>query len=415
MEPEKRRTIGKKELNRMKRFLRALSAVLTAIVLGWYCAPSVYRVLHLPGTVASEAQLTAPTLFARSGAYSVRESGDERLHSRSSVICTASLFGMLPLRSFTVENGLPEVCLGGSAVGIVLQTNGVQIVGIESFDTASGKASPAADAGLAEGDMICAVNGTRVTDAASFAALCRASGRCELSCLRDGKPFAATLIPAKDLDGTRRVGVWVRDSTSGIGTLSFYEEATGAYAALGHGVTDVDTGKMLSPARGFLTAATVLYARKGDGSTAGELIGNFSTERSDAIATVERNTTFGIAGVLSEPPLLSPGSAQIAPAAAAHTGDASVLTAVDGVVRAYSARVIRTDVQSAPETRGMMIEITDPVLLERTGGIVQGMSGSPVLQDGKLIGVVTHVFLNRPARGYCLYAEWMADELLPAS
>lgn len=397
----------------MKRFLRAAAAVLTAILLGWYCTPSVYRILHLPDVVVETDLNVAPMLTVRpNDAVFVRESGDERLYERTETVRTLSLFDVLPLRTVSTVSDLREVRLGGETVGIVLHTNGVQIVGIESFETASGKASPAAKAGLKEGDMILSVDGTAVTDAESLGVLCRKSDSCVLACLRDGRPFTATLVPETDRSGARRIGVWVRDSTSGIGTLSFYD-TSGAFAALGHGVTDIDTGKLLSPASGFLTEASVLYARKGDGSTAGELVGSFSTKREDAFATIERNTEFGISGLLSRFDDPSPRSAQIAPAASARTGDAWILFSIDGTVRAYSVRVIRTDVQSAPETRGMMIEITDPELLEKTGGIVQGMSGSPLLQDGRLIGVVTHVFLNRPARGYCIYAEWMAAELLP--
>ncbi|MBR0507565.1 MAG: SpoIVB peptidase [Clostridia bacterium] len=398
----------------MKRFFRAVSAVITALLLGWYCVPSVYRILHIPEAVTSDPAISAPTLTTRSErAEFVRESGDERLHASTSNSYTTLLFGVLPLRTVAFVSDLPEVRLGGETIGIVLHTNGVQIIGIESFETETGKVSPAEDAGLKAGDMILSVNGILLTDAASLASLCRESDQCVLSCLRDGEAFSTTLVPAADRSGTRRIGVWVRDSTSGIGTLSFYDARTGVYAALGHGVTDVDTGSLLSPASGFLTDSNVLYARKGDGAAAGELVGSFSTDRKDAIATVERNTPFGITGTLIDFSDPAPETALIAPAAAAHSGDAYILTAVDGTVRAYSVRVIRTDVQSAPETRGMMIEITDSDLLEKTGGIVQGMSGSPLLQDGKLIGVVTHVFLNTPARGYCIYAEWMAEEFLP--
>ena len=123
---------------------------------------------------------------------------------------------------------------------------------------------------------------------------------------------------------------------------------------------------------------------------------------------------FGIGGTLAVQTDADTDFAEIAPSAAAHKGEAFILSSVDGIVSRYAVRVIRVDVQSSPDTQGMMIEITDPALLEKTGGIVQGMSGSPVLQDGRLIGIVTHVFLNQPTRGYCLYAEWMANELLNA-
>ena len=331
-------------------------------------------------------------------------------------VSAAGLFGVLPLKTVTVQTGGRTVALGGEAVGIVLKTEGVQIVGIGSVAAEAGRISPAGNAGLQEGDMILALDGKPVTDVnALMAAVEQVQDACTLLCLRDGEPFTAVLTPERDRDGTVRIGAWVRDSTSGIGTLSFYDADSGHFAALGHGITDVDTGKLLSPATGFLTDATITGLRKGTASEAGELIGTFSLNSADAIATVDHNTAFGIAGTLHESPSESVRM-PIATPTQAHLGDAVIRSTIDGEgVKEYRVRVIRVDVQSAPEMQGMMIEIVDPTLLERANGIVQGMSGSPLLQDGKLLGVVTHVFLNRSARGYCLYAAWMEEKLLPST
>ena len=399
-----------KELKRMKRLLRALCTCLAALLIGWYCVPQVYRVLHLPEHAEIAKEWRAPALWIdEETARPASESGDERLGNGSIRI---SLFGLIPVKTVS-SCVLPNtVRLGGQAIGVILKTEGVQIVGFEKIPTARGTVCPAISAGLREGDMICAVNGTEVADADAFSALCAEADRCVLSCLRDGEPFSVTVIPETDDDGTKRIGAWVRDSTSGIGTMSFYDPETRTYAALGHGVTDVDTQKLISPAAGFLTEARITKIRKGDGNTAGELIGDFSVRPENSIATVERNTPFGISGKLGTFHDANARAVSIAPSSAAHKGDAYILSTIDGTVTAYSVKVIRVDMQSSPETRGMMIEINDPVLLEKTGGIVQGMSGSPLIQDGRLIGVVTHVFLSRPTRGYCLYAEWMADALL---
>ncbi len=400
----------------IKTTMRAVSAALCAVLLGWYASPGVYRVLHLPDCVAPDTALSAPALSAeRTDAQFVRESGDERLRDAANTTVTLSLFGVIPVRTFTVQTPTKTVAAGGQAVGVVLKTSGVQIVGFEPIDTADGALCPAAEAGLTEGDMIVSLNGEEITDAASLSRLCAAAdGACILSCRRDGAPFSVSVTPAVDRFGEKHLGVWVRDSTSGIGTLSFYDPDTGAFAALGHGVNDVDTQKLIAPATGFLTPAQIVRVRKGGGKTAGELVGRFSTEQADAIATVSRNTVFGISGTLTAQPASERRLYEIAPCKAAHKGDAYILSTVDGEVAAYAVRVIRVDMQSSPDTQGMMIEITDPDLLRKTGGIVQGMSGSPLIQDGRLIGVVTHVFLNDPARGYCLYAEWMEQELFDA-
>jgi stage IV sporulation protein B len=399
----------------MKRVLRLFSLLCVTALLAWYASPQVYRVLHLPEAVDPDADLSAPAIAAETAnAQPVRESGDERIGRTTNRTMQIKLLGVLSLREVTVTSRGREVGLGGKAIGVVLYADGVQIVGFEKIETSSGMLCPAISAGLREGDMIVAVNGQKVTSSESFSVLCRASGPvCTLTYLRDGKSATTRLTFAEDGNGEKRIGAWVRDSTSGIGTLSFYDRATGAFAALGHGITDVDTQKLIAPSTGFITDAEILRVRKGSGDNAGELIGQFPVEREDAIGTVERNTVFGIGGTLAVQTDADTDFAEIAPSAAAHKGEAFILSSVDGTVSRYAVRVIRVDVQSSPDTQGMMIEITDPALLEKTGGIVQGMSGSPLIQDGRLIGVVTHVFLSQPTRGYCLYAEWMANELLP--
>ena len=399
----------------MKRILRIFSATFAVLLLCWYCTPGVYRVLHLPDAVDPKTDLSAPAVVSRvKDAYPVRESGDERFYNAQDQKEELSLLGILPLKTVNKSVQGRTVNAGGEAVGVILRTDGTQIVGFESIETENGTVCPAAEAGLREGDMIYAVNGQRVADSKSFSSLCSLSnGECTLYCRRDDETFSANVTLVSDQNGEKRIGAWVRDSTSGIGTLSFYDKDTGAYAALGHGVTDVDTQKLIAPAKGYLTEVSILQIRKSSGSTAGELIGRFSVNQSDAIATIERNTRFGICGTLREFNDPNASSFEIAPRGAAHRGEAYILSTVDGMVSSYTVNVIRVDVQSSPETQGMMIEITDPSLLDKTGGIVQGMSGSPLIQDGRLIGVVTHVFVSHPTRGYCLYAEWMEKELLP--
>ncbi len=402
----------------MKRIFRVGSTLLAAALLFWYCLPSVYRTLHAPESLDRAALASAPALhLSESQAQAVRSGNDERLSSYRETPYSLKLFGLVPVRTFRSPVSSQTVNIGGEAVGVVLRTQGVQIVGLGEVDAEDGRKSPASDAGLKAGDMILAVNGTAVADTVSFMRLCETSeGTLTLTCQREGERFTVLLSPARDSDGVLRIGAWVRDSTSGIGTLSFYDAQTRAYAALGHGVADVDTGKLLSPATGYLTEASITEVRQGGANEAGELIGVFSAKASDAIATVTKNTEFGIAGTLTSFRDASVRSYPIAPSDAAHLGDAQIYATVDGGgIQAYTVRVIRVDVQSAPSVQGMMIEITDPSLLSKTGGIVQGMSGSPLIQDGRLIGVVTHVFVSHPTRGYCLYAAWMAEKLLPST
>ena len=402
----------------MKRCIRIGSILCAAVILSWYCIPSVYQALHAPNCIENDLARSVPALqISEADVKDVRSGEDERISQYRETEQTMKLFGLIPLRTFYEPVARRTVMIGGEAVGIVLKTNGVQIVGLGEIETASGSKSPATDAGLQAGDMVLAVNGTTVADTASFMNLCSLSVHgCSLLCMRGSETFTTVITPERDRDGVLRIGALVRDSTSGIGTLSFYDANSGNYAALGHGVTDVDTGKLISPATGYLTKAVITGVRKGYGEKAGELIGTFSVHESDAIASVLQNTEFGISGSLSTLAQKSEQQMAIASTDAAHLGDALIYTTADGdAVHVYRARIIRIDVQSAPSIQGMMIEITDPALLERTGGIVQGMSGSPLIQDGRLIGVVTHVFVSHPTRGYCLYAAWMAEKLLPST
>lgn len=388
---------------------RLMGATLLGIALfGWYFSPGMMRLRSLPDIVETPTTAGAFLCSLRqdSGATFVRESGDEPLHETY----TVSLFGILPLKTLEKAVEGTRVTLGGEAVGIVLHTKGVQVVGLSAVETARGSLTPAAAAGLREGDTILAVNGVQIQGAAELPALL-GEEQVLLTCLREGEAFQLTLLPALEASsGVYRLGAYVRDSTSGIGTVSFAKN--GYFCALGHPIADIDTGKILEAGSGYITPATVVRTVKGAPGQVGELVGAFSLASEDAAGTIEKNTEFGIAGTLLED-LISGDALPLAQAGEVHTGDATLYATLEGdTPRGYACRILRADVQSAPKAQGAIVEITDEELLKKTGGIVPGMSGSPLVQDGKLIGVVTHVFVNDPTRGYCLYAQWMLQELL---
>ena len=278
------------------------------------------------------------------------------------------------------------------------------------METAQGPLSPASAAGLKKGDAILAVDGQPVFGAAGLMGLLQGREQAELTVQRGTEQLALSLRTAAERDtGLRKMGAWVRESTSGIGTLSFLQGDR--FCALGHGVTDVDTGLTLLTERGYITPATVTAALKAEAGRVGELAGEFSTRETDAVGRIDINGDYGVAGAYEGDGSLWGGEVPLAAAAQVHTGDATLFSAADGAWRGYACRIIRLKVQSMPGVQGMMIEVTDPDLLALTGGIVPGMSGSPVLQDGRLVGVVTHVFVNEPKRGYCVYAQWMLEKL----
>lgn len=395
----------------MKKLRKWISLLCVAGMMTWYVQPSVHRLLTMPNIVDEETGLAAPTLRVESDRLSfVRNTSDQRLQNvTGNEKIVLSLFGVVPVRTFTVQKQPQTLLVGGQTVGVILRTRGVQIVGLGSIQTENGTKHPAQDSGLKTGDTVLAVNGQEVLNSEHFSLLLQKNTVLELTCLRDGRTFTAKVCPQADDSGTFCIGAWVRDSTSGIGTLSFYDENTQRFGALGHGVTDVDTEVLLHTATGYLTDARITGVRSGGYGQAGELLGTFSLDVEQAIAFVDKNTEVGIFGTMSKP-VDGMVPYPLGRRETVSKGNATILATVRGdAVKSYSVQIVRTDVQASGISHGMMIEVTDPELLEMTGGIVQGVSGSPILQNGKLIGVVTHVFVNDPTKGYGVYAEAMTQ------
>lgn len=295
---------------------------------------------------------------------------------------------------------------GGQAVGIALKTKGVLVV---SRSTRDGSRTP-----LRVGDVIVSVQGEEVDSVGELSARVNASqaDTITLNVLRKGKEMTVeATAPVDNTDGRRRLGVWVRDSTAGVGTLSYVDPVTQEYGALGHAIVDGDTGDMVAVRDGAILRADVVGVTRGESGRAGELKGSFLKEN-EQIGTLELNNVYGIYGVMDEPQpcLLYPQGLPVGPRSAVHTGAASILATVDGEgIQEYSVEILRCFDQSEPSQKGMMLRVTDERLLEKTGGIVQGMSGSPIIQDGKLVGAVTHVLVNDPTRGYGIFIENMLD------
>ena len=388
-----------------QRTKKTMAAGLSALLFFWYFSPTMTALRAMPEAVEPEAAaVTGPLIRAQ--ARPVRMSGDERSEEGR----TYSLLGLVPLKTVKTVSRLPVVRLGGQAVGIVLYTKGVQVVGLTTVETADGALSPASAAGLKKGDAILAVDGQPVFGAAGLMDLLQGREQAALTVQRGTEQLTLSLRPAMERDTkVWKLGAWVRESTSGIGTLSFLKGDR--FCALGHGVTDVDTGLTLLTERGYVTPATVTAALKAEAGRVGELAGEFSTQERDALGHIDTNGDYGVAGPYEGDDSLWGDEVPLAGLTQVQTGAATLFSAADGCWRGYDCRIIRLKVQSAPGVQGMMIEVTDPELLSLTGGIVPGMSGSPVLQNGRLVGVVTHVFVNEPKRGYCVYAQWMLEKL----
>lgn len=319
---------------------------------------------------------------------------------------TYALFGTLPVKTVSVTHAPRQtVCVGGDVIGLELLTDGVVVTDMQSFETEDGEVAPAKDAGLEKGDLITHVDGIEIADNESFSAAIEKSGgkNVELTVLRENKELKISVLPRKCKQNEKfRCGAWVRDSTVGIGTMTCYDPVTGIYAALGHCVSDCVTGEELPIAGGRIVGANVWNIKKGERGTAGELGG---TLEEDVIGSIEKNTQTGVYGILYEEPL-NAGEYPVAWATEVKTGPAQILLSLDGEkIESYEAQISRINIDYNAEIKNMVVEITDEELLEKTGGIVQGMSGSPIIQDGMLVGAVTHVLVNDPTKGYGIFIE----------
>ena len=331
--------------------------------------------------------------------------------NRSRFHADLRILGFINVKTVSVEvSEGNEVWVCGTPLGIKLFTEGVLVVGMERLQAAEGTICPASSAGLRTGDVIYAVNGQAVATNEDIAKIIQNSGGISLtlSIRREEEKMEISLTPAEMNDGSGyKGGFWVRDSSAGIGTLTFYDEENGTFAGLGHAVCDVDTGDVLPLLSGEIVSASVTGVVRGISGNPGELKGIFLDAA--AIGILKQNCEAGIYGTMEAVPE-GAVSMVIAPKQEVREGPAEILATVDGAeAERYTIEIERINYSDGNPTKNMVIRVTDPALLEKTGGIVQGMSGSPILQDGRLVGAVTHVFVNDATRGYAIFAENMAE------
>lgn len=354
---------------------------------------------------ASSLSLLSPIQFSAQGIGSVN------LEFR--------LFGLIPLRQLTV-NVLPEIKLvpGGHSIGIKLHSAGVLVVGHHLVQGEGNSLSPAKEAAIEKGDLILAIDGFVLEDANQVAELIAKHGTGQRALVfeikRGDQYLTKSVKPILCQETNRpRIGLYVRDSAAGVGTLTFYDPETQLYGALGHVITDVDTNQPIEVKDGKIVKANIVNVKAARRGVPGEKTGIFQ-ETDEMLGNIRKNSTFGIFGNLTQ---LSPvpGSTSYALPmglmSQIETGPAEILTVLEGdEIERFSIEIQRVYRQTKPSDKGMIIRVTDERLLEATGGIVQGMSGSPIIQDNRLVGAVTHVFVNDPTRGYGIFIEWMVLE-----
>ena len=325
--------------------------------------------------------------------------------------------GNFPIKKVNVSV-LPDVRvkLGGQSVGVKLNTYGVLVVGHHLIHTKKGEISPGENAGIQVGDVITKINGNAIKEIHEMASYIEEAGKTgkklKLTVMRENQYFEKTLTPVKDAnENSYRIGLYIRDSAAGVGTLTFYHPETKKYGALGHVISDMDTKKPIIVNNGHILSSSVTAIERSSNGRPGEKIAQFDNGK--PLGTITKNSPFGIFGTLDKP--LDNGiKDELVPVALPHEvekGPAKILTVLEGnKVEEFDIEIVSTINQNYPATKGMVIKINDPKLLEKTGGIIQGISGSPIIQNGKLVGAVTHVFVNDSTSGYGVHIEWMLKE-----
>lgn len=355
-----------------------------------------FKVNAYPGLFASEKDGVKPAVAEFDGKNSKTE-------------MTVMLYGFIPIKDVTVSYvKSPNLIPSGEAFGLKMLTEGVMITEYGTVEGAVALSSPAKEAGLLLGDVIISANGVKITSGDQLTKAVQLNGsRTDLTIMRGEKKINITLTPVKSkTDGLYKLGIWTRDSCAGIGTITYYDPQNSSYGGLGHSVCDTDTGSILPLSQGETVPVSINSVIKGLNGCPGELCGTFLPAASTG--TILLNTECGIFGNSFNLPDTAPiplGLKQ-----EVEIGEAAILTTLEGSTpKPYQVMIEKVNFNSDSAVKNMVIRITDKELLAKTGGIVQGMSGSPIIQNGKLVGAVTHVFVNDISRGYGIFAENMYD------
>lgn len=321
------------------------------------------------------------------------------------------LFGLINFKSINVnviKNMKVTPC--GYPIGIYLETDGVMIIGTGEVKGINGEINSPADSKVQSGDYIQFLNGIPVDSKSQLIFLINKYGSSELvfGIKRNNKNINVKIKPAEIAPNEYKAGIWVRDDTQGIGTLTYITD-DGTFGALGHGISDIDTGRILNSNTGKIYEANIWGIKKGTSGNPGGLCGVVDYENDKVLGNIKSNTNVGIFGdsnsrLLKE---MQCEKLELGLKQDIHEGPASIRCYIDGEIREYSVEVISIDKNTDSSNKNMIIQVTDTDLLRKTNGIVQGLSGSPIIQDNKLIGAVTHVFVNDPTKGYAIFIENM--------
>lgn len=335
--------------------------------------------------------------------------------AQTTTTMTIKLFGFIPIKKVEVVV-CPDksVYLGGIPLGFSLSTKGVIVVGQNSVITKDGRKTPEKSTELRNGDILLKVNNIDILDATKIREILNEGNgeNLTLTLDRNGKIFTSEIKPVFDVESNQyKLGIWIRDEAQGIGTLTFMTEDN-CFGALGHPICDYETGAQIPVNSGDVYNCSTLGITKGTKGSAGELRCLF-VQGNNSKGNILKNTNCGVFGKITDKEKIIDQNLQanIGTRMVAKIGEAKLISAVSGIREEYDIEIIKTYHQQNANDKSFVFRVKDKRLIELTGGIVQGMSGSPIVQDGKLIGAVTHVFLYDPTKGYGVYAEWMLKEI----
>lgn len=415
---------GVEKLNRRKFF-----SLLVILIAALAVAPGVHALMMIPAEVVQFEGETETFDFIlpwgikindTNGILQIADEVEEgfilKAEKTGNYQFTFKFLGIVPLKRMQVRV-VPQVRLtpSGHSIGVKLSDYGVVVAGLDSVQTSSGKVEPARESGFEVGDILLAVNGKKLNSLDHAAAVLEKESQPgkEIQCkvLRKGKCYDLTIIPVYDQQSKKnRLGLLLRDTAAGVGTMTFYHSQTGIFGALGHMITDESGENATDLSSGRIMDAKIISIQPGKRGKPGEKKGQIDPD-SQPLGSIHSNTELGIYGRLMRKPDFDSDSLPLGFKHQVKTGKAEILTVLEGnKIEPFTIEIEKIFIQNRPASKGMVIRITDPRLLATTGGIVQGMSGSPIIQNGRLVGAVTHVFINEPNRGYGCFAEWMVME-----
>lgn len=321
---------------------------------------------------------------------------------------TLSLFNLLDVKNVNVTTiEKTKVVPLGNTIGLKLYSSGVLVIGMTEIEGVK----PYENSGIEEGDLITYINNKQVTTTDELVECVNNSqGKIiDITYIRDGKEYVTKIEPAVTANNEYKLGLWVRDGAAGIGTATYYEPSTEKFAALGHGIIDSDTEKLISIESGEVVTTNVIDIQKGEEGKPGQIKGTVTNGQK--IGEVYTNTEFGIYGKITSKNrlnIIEENSLEVATRDEIKEGEAKIiLTLEDGIRKEYSIEITKIYKNNNTDNRSMQVKVTDENLLNLTGGIIQGMSGAPIIQNGKFVGAVTHVFIKNPTEGYAVFGDLM--------